>query len=114
METLEQKSFYFNKGKLIEAFQLYIEEQLAICDPLLKNSAFQPSFKERKMHNVLSVLKKNGYVLVRQTGSHQFWKYPLLSESILLSCHSGGDLVHCRTIKKIEEQLAELRKPTNR
>lgn len=45
MDTLKQKSFYFNKGPLIEAIQLYIEEQLSACD-LLKNSAYDQPFKD--------------------------------------------------------------------
>lgn len=62
----------------------------------------------RKINKVIGLLQKNGYQLLRQKGSHQTWKHPRLKEPIVLSVHSGRDLVHCRTMKAIEEQILAL------
>lgn len=63
----------------------------------------------RKINKVIGLLQKNGYQLLRQAkGSHQIWKHLQFKEPIVLSVHSGRDLVHCRTMKAIEEQILAL------
>lgn len=56
----------------------------------------------RKMREIRADLRKAGFQLIRQKGSHEPWKYPLLSElPITIAGKNGADA------KRYVEELLE-------
>jgi predicted RNA binding protein YcfA (HicA-like mRNA interferase family) len=52
---------------------------------------------------ILQILKEDGWILVRQKGSHRHLKHPLKKGIVTVPGHPG-DNVHPKTLKSILEQ----------
>jgi len=50
------------------------------------------NFKAMSSTELIKLLKKNGWVLVSQKGSHKKFKHPLKTDSIIVADHKGKDI----------------------
>lgn len=48
----------------------------------------------RKLRQLRADLRREGFRVVRQRGSHETWAHPLLSDTIRLAGHDGDDAHH--------------------
>ena len=57
-----------------------------------------------KAREILKILKDDGWVQVRQSGSHKQFHHPVKKGTVTLSYHSGGDDVPIKTVNSILKQ----------
>ncbi|OFZ79223.1 MAG: addiction module toxin, HicA family [Bdellovibrionales bacterium RIFOXYD1_FULL_53_11] len=57
-----------------------------------------------KVREILRVLKNDGWVLLRQKGSHQQFAHPTKKGLVTVSFHSSNDDLHPRIAKSIFNQ----------
>ena len=65
--------------------------------------------KRYKIREILSILKKDGWILLRQKGSHKQFAHPIKTGVVTVSCHSLNDDLHPKTAQSIFKQ-ARIRK----
>ncbi|MBR0456514.1 MAG: type II toxin-antitoxin system HicA family toxin [Firmicutes bacterium] len=57
-----------------------------------------------KAKEILKILKDDGWVEVRQTGSHKQFHHPKKKGTVTLSYHSGGEDIPIGTARNILKQ----------
>ena len=67
-----------------------------------------------KATEVIKVLKKHGFVLVSQRGSHQKWRNPHTSKQVIVPHHKGKQLPLGTLRSIIEDMLNTKAEPTHR
>lgn len=60
--------------------------------------------KRYKVREILRILRDDGWVLLRQKGSHQQYAHPHKPGLVTVSFHSGGDDLHPKIVKSIFRQ----------
>ena len=60
--------------------------------------------KRYKVREVLRLLQKDGWVLLRGKGGHRQYAHPEKNGVVTVSYHSGGDDLHPKTVATILRQ----------
>jgi predicted RNA binding protein YcfA (HicA-like mRNA interferase family) len=60
--------------------------------------------KRYKVREILKMLKKDGWVLLRQKGSHKQFAHPIKKGVVTVSGHSTNDDLHPKTASSIFKQ----------
>lgn len=60
--------------------------------------------KSLTARQIVTVLQKNGFVLVRQKGSHAIWKHERLAKMVSIPMHGGNRPIPIGTCRQIVKQ----------
>ena len=62
------------------------------------------TLKRHKVRDVLQLLGRDGWVLLRSKGSHQQFAHPVKNGVVTISYHSSNDDLHPKTFASIMRQ----------
>ncbi|MEK6795304.1 MAG: type II toxin-antitoxin system HicA family toxin [Spirochaetota bacterium] len=57
-----------------------------------------------RVRDVIRIIEKDGWFIVRQTGSHQQYHHPNKPGTVTVSVHRLSDELHPKTLKSIFKQ----------
>ena len=57
-----------------------------------------------KYEEIISALREDGWILVRQNGSHRQFKHPVKPGKVTVPYHGNNKEIHPKTIKSILKQ----------
>ncbi|EKD28903.1 MAG: hypothetical protein ACD_79C00167G0004 [uncultured bacterium] len=57
-----------------------------------------------KIHEIIKLITKDGWYLVRQKGSHKQFKHPIKKGLVTISCHKMSDEIAHGTLGSILKQ----------
>jgi predicted RNA binding protein YcfA (HicA-like mRNA interferase family) len=57
-----------------------------------------------KVREVIKLIKKDGWIFERQTGSHKIFKHPTKTGIVVIPDHGGGEDIKIGTLNSILKQ----------
>lgn len=67
----------------------------------------------RKLRELRADLRKAGWYIDRQRGSHQTWQHPLVHYPVVVSGHDGDDAYHYQE-KQVQDAIRDAREAQKR